>query len=149
MAIDEAIAEDLKNIKHSTFLKEIIKTDPDNLKAIAQLDMLDKGDGPGAEESSVTGQAMPSQSTGIIPAKTYGQNITVSGQGTYSKVDPNKPASVSVGPIDFKAGGSASLTFGNGEEAMKMDPDGSISFGNKMAEAIRGAVKEKGETDES
>jgi len=148
MAIDEAIAEDLRKVKHSMFLKEMIKTDPDNLKAIAQLDMLDKGDGPGTEQASTVGQVSAAQPGASIMPKTYGQNITISGSGTYSKADPTKPTAIAVGPTALNAGGATSLSFGNGEEAIKVDPDGGVSFGDEMAKAIK-KLGQKGETNGS
>jgi len=144
MAIDEAIVEDLGRDKHSKFLKDMIKTDPENLKAIAQLDMLDKGDGPGTQVEPVL------SASGVTATKTYGQNISVSGSGTLSKTNTSKPAVLGVGPMSLSGGGATSLSFGTSEEAMKVDPDGSVSFGNKMAEAIRKVTQEdKGETNGS
>ena len=160
MAIDEAIATDESSASHSTFLKEMIKTDPENLKAIAQLDMLDKGDGPGADATSGMIPESGSSAAGITPAMAapmYGQNIAVSGSGAYfTKDDPTQPASISVGPIAF-AKSPTVLTFGNGEEDIKVDPDGSVSFGDKMVKAIKSVVEEpteeptteKGEVDDS
>ena len=151
MAIDEAIATDESATKHSTFLKEMIKTDPDNLKAIAQLDMLDKCDGPGTEDDR-NPAVEPVLSAGSVSAP-YAQNIKVAGSGAYfTKDDPTKPASFSVGPTALNAGGSHSISFSNGgEEAIKVDPDGGVSFGDKMAQAIKSVVDEpteKGEVDE-
>ena len=152
MAIDEAIEEDLRKMEHNHFLKEMIKTDPENLKAIAQLDMLDKGDGPGTEQLSTAGQ-VSSAGSGVAFA-TPGQNITVSGSGTYSKIDSSKPAVLQTAPISFSGGGAgATLLQFEGEDAIKMDPDGSVSFGHKMAQAIKATVEdtttEKGESNGS
>ena len=135
MAIDEAIAEDLRKTEHGKFLKEMIKTDPENLKAIAQLDMLDKGDGPGAESSIGVSAAQPST---VLPGTPlpYVQNLQVSGSGTYS----NKTASMLLDPMALNAGG---------EDLIKMDPDGEVSFGDKMAEAIKSVVEEPTEKGES
>ena len=140
MAIDEAIAEDLRKTEHSKFLKEMIKTDPENLKAIAQLDMLDKGDGPGAEQASTVGQVSAAQPSAI---NANSQNISISGSGTYSNVDPTKPSLLGVGSMALNA---------DGEDLITVDSDGDVSFGNKMAKAIEATVKyttEKGEVDES
>ncbi len=145
MEIDEAIEEDMKKTEHCKFLKEMIKTDPENLKAIAQLDMLDKGDGPGS------GNDQPdSGATQAPPTVTFSNNVRVSGTGAYyTKYDDSKPASIQTGQIDFKAGGANSLSFGE-EEVIKVDPEGGISFGDKMASAIKQVVQtEKGDTDGS
>ena len=137
MAIDESIAADLKSAKHSKFLKEMIKTDPENLKAIAQLDMLDKGDGPGTD----TAVEPVLSASGVSGMNKYSQNISVSGSGTYAKMDLSKPAALSIGPISV-GGGS--------EDIISMDPDGEVSFGPEMAKAIKAAVDttEKGEVHE-
>ena len=145
MAIDQAIEDDLRQAKHSKFLKDMIKTDPDNLKAIAQLDMLDKGDGPGTESSeylTVTGSV-----TVPLPGQTYSHNINVSGTGVYSKVDPSKVSSLVIGPISpYSPGGGGSITFGK-EDDISVDPEGKVSFGDEMAKAIKEAAQEKGEVD--
>ncbi len=151
MAIDEAIEEDLRKMEHNKFLKEMIKTDPENLKAIAQLDMLDKGDGPGTEQLSTAGQVASAGSGVALPVTT--QNITVSGSGAYfQKDDPTKPSSIKTGPMSFNAAGPAVLQF-NDEEAIIVEPDGSVSFGDKMAKAIKATVEdttiEKGELNDS
>lgn len=147
MAIDEAIADDLKTVEHSKFLKDMIKTDPENLKAIAQLDMLDKGDGPGSDQGASSGVAAPPPSSSSPPAPVYTSNIKVSGAGAYfMKDDPTKPASVMVGPMALEGGNTNSLSCGK-EDLISVEPGGEVSFGNKMAKAIKKAVQAKGEED--
>ena len=140
MAIDEAIAEDMKKSKHSTFLKEMIKTDPDNLKAIAQLDMLDKGDGPGSENDAPT--AMPPSATSI----QYSNNMVVSGSGAYlMKEDESEPASLTVGPDNSMMFGNLDTLGSPAEEVVRVDPEGNVSHGDAIADAIKLAAEEKGE----
>lgn len=138
MAIDAAIAEDIKKKDHRKFLKEMIKTDPDNLKAIAQLDMLDKGDGPGSS---------PPVLNGANQGMVSGSNIIGTSTGNITKANPNKPASVRTGSVSFAAGGANGITFGDSsEEVIKVDSKGDISFGDRMAKAIREAAQtEQGE----
>lgn len=143
MAIDEAIQEDMKKLDHSQFLKEMIKTDPDNLKAIAQLDMLDKGDGPGSEPDQDDSPSMP-PTTG--PGIQYSNNMVVSGSGTFIKKDDSQPASLVTTPIEFGGGNANTISFGSDvKDAIKVEPDGKVSFGDKMVEAIRETVNEERE----
>ncbi len=133
LAIDEAIQEDMKKMKHSKFLKEMIKTDPDNLKAIAQLDMLDKGDGPGSENDQ------PQATLGTVSMAPphniqYSNNMQVSGSGTITKTVPSKPASITFSNPDIL--GSPA------EEIVRVDPEGNVSHGNAIADAIKQAKGE-------
>ena len=145
MEIDEAISKDLQKIEHSKFLKDMIKTDPENLKAIAQLDMLDKGDGPGTNQGQ--GDAANGSTAGssrVTP--TYAQSMAVAGTGAYFVP---KASGVAVALDSGSHSPGIVLAMNEKEDIIKMDPDGKVSFGDKMAEAIRKVAQEKGEIDVS
>lgn len=67
LKVEETIRKDQKRRKQIAFIKETCKTDPDNLKMIAELDKLDKG--------------IPTEETKV---DMYAPQFTVSGSGTYS-----------------------------------------------------------------
>ena len=48
--VDEAIKEDIGNLEHDRYVKDMLKTDPENLKMIGGLERLQEGDVDGPEE---------------------------------------------------------------------------------------------------
>lgn len=104
--------------------------------------MLAKNDGPGAEEpSSGVAQAPP-------PNIQYSNNMLVSGSGTFSKEDVNESSEIMTDQISFAPGGATSLNFGD-KEAIKVDSEGEITFGDEMAKAIRQAAQNEATINEA
>lgn len=73
--IEEAIKEDIENMDHEQYVKDMLKTSPENLKMIGGLERLAEGD---ADAPKADPNAGSSHSVGA----TYSNNISVSGSGT-------------------------------------------------------------------
>ena len=101
LKIDEIIADELGDHKHRKFIKEIAKTDPDNLKMIASLKNLDEGMKEGSPE-------VPELNDTARPATVwkYKPSISVTGSGTIT-------------------GNNLSLS-SNVTEIVKVDSDGNL-----------------------
>jgi hypothetical protein len=124
--IDELIAGELEAEEHEQFIRDMAKTDPENLKMIAGLKNLDDGmkaplDAP---LNGVSAQKIPKP-------KTIPPSITLAKQAAMSS--------------NWSANMGSALA-ANGEEIIHVDPKGEISFGTKMASAIK-AVHDEPETE--
>ena len=67
LKVEEMISKDKKRRKNIEFVKEICKTDPDNLKIIAELDKLDKGINESYDEGASVAFAVSGAGTGSGP----------------------------------------------------------------------------------
>jgi hypothetical protein len=71
--MDKMIEADKGSKGHSKFVKDMVKTDPENLKMIAGLDQLDKATSP----------TRGSSSNNVSQPTSYSSNFKVAGTGAF------------------------------------------------------------------
>jgi hypothetical protein len=111
LEIDEKMKEELEDEEHRKFIKGIAATNPENLKMIAGLKTLDDGMKEPLED----------------PLNGDSQKVT-SGAITVAKQKAMSSA--------WNANMGSALA-ANGEEIIRVDPDSTVSFGEKMEKAIK------------
>jgi len=140
--IESTIQEDKDEREHAAYIKDMLKTKPENLKMIGQLEELQEGD---ADDDAVGHQAPHHLNGTSSNASSNWVGTSINSPGLASSPGPlaTQPGSM----VSF-APPPPSLSMGD-EEVIKVDSDGKISFGDKMAMAIRQAAQnetQQGET---
>jgi hypothetical protein len=128
LKIDELIAEEANIDEHEEFILGIADTDPENLKMIAGLKVLDDG------------MKAPLDNVAHPPLNGTSQPKSIN-SGAIALAKTQAAASA------WTAGQDANIVM-NGHEIVKIDPTGNVSFGDEMTKAISKAVdKAAEETD--
>jgi hypothetical protein len=129
LLIDKMIADELKDEEHRKFIKGIAKTDPENLKMIAGLKILDEGMTAPLDDiklPDLNGASRP----GIVP------------QGRFNQVKKNLSVSASdAAAAAWTPKGGMSIC-NAGEEIVRIDKDSNVTFGDKVAKAIKEVADE-------